>query len=124
MSLTKLAESRIPINLQGSDFDVVLTEFDEDELADLFEKSGEREVTEDEFDLTAEFEKVSFVKRVNLVVTNPPCGMSFKSSSGLTVQNDSMKNEEFYNYILSIRSLKIFYGMTVSNGIKKFSEIN
>ena len=44
-------------DLQGSDFDVSLTGVDEDELADLFEKSEEIEVMEDEFDLTAELEK-------------------------------------------------------------------
>ncbi len=40
-------------------------------------------------------------KRANLIVTDPPYGVSFKSSSGLTIQNDSIKNEEFYNFLLS-----------------------
>lgn len=38
-------------------------------------------------------------KKANLIVTDPPYGVSFKSSSGLTIQNDSMKNEEFYNFL-------------------------
>lgn len=29
-------------------------------------------------------------KKANLIVTNPPYGVSFKSSEGLTIQNDSM----------------------------------
>lgn len=118
-------------DLQGSDFDVSLTGFDEDELADLFSKIAEKEVKDDDFDLTAALEKASFVergdiwtvgrhrlmcgdatnmkdvdalmdgKRANLIVTDPPYGVSFKSSSGLTIKNDSMKNEEFYKFLLS-----------------------
>ena len=34
-------------------------------------------------------------------MTDPPYGVSFKSASGLTIQNDSMKDEEFYNFLLS-----------------------
>ena len=40
-------------------------------------------------------------KKANLILTDPPYGVSFKSSSGLTIQNDSMKNEEFYSFLLS-----------------------
>ena len=40
-------------------------------------------------------------KRVNLILTDPPYGVSFKSASGLTIQNDSMKNEEFYSFLLA-----------------------
>ena len=39
--------------------------------------------------------------KANLILTDPPYGVSFKSASGLTIQNDSMKNEEFYNFLLS-----------------------
>ena len=38
-------------------------------------------------------------KRANLIVTDPPYGVSFKSSSGLTIKNDSMKDDEFYNFL-------------------------
>lgn len=37
-------------DLQGSDFDVSLTGFEEAEIADLFEKTGEKEVRDDDFD--------------------------------------------------------------------------
>ena len=40
-------------------------------------------------------------KRANLLLTDPPYGVSFKSASGLTIQNDSMKDEEFYQFLLS-----------------------
>jgi len=116
--------------LQGEAFDVSLTGFGEDELADLFGKE-DIEAEDDDYDLTAALEKAAFVKpgdvwtvgrhrlvcgdatsaddvaklmdgkRANLIVTDPPYGVSFKSKSGLTIQNDSMKDEEFYNFLRS-----------------------
>lgn len=115
--------------LQGADFDVSLTGFDEKELSDLFKGSGDSDVEDDDFDLTAALEKAAFVergdiwtvgrhrlmcgdatssddvaklmagKKANLIVTDPPYGVSFKSSSGLTIRNDSMKNDEFYQFL-------------------------
>ena len=114
--------------LQGENFDVGLTGFDEKELADLF-KGDDKEIEDDDFDLTAALEKASFVqkgdvwtvgrhrlvcgdatdpenvktlmngKRANLILTDPPYGVSFKSKSGLTIQNDSMKDDEFYQFL-------------------------
>ena len=116
--------------LQATDFDPLLTGFDADEIADLF-ADDEKDVKDDDFDLTAALEKASFVergdvwtvgrhrlvcgdatseddvallmdgKRANLLLTDPPYGVSFKSASGLTIQNDSMKDEEFYQFLLS-----------------------
>lgn len=116
--------------LQAADFDPLLTGFDEKELADLFD-SEEDKVKDDDFDLSAALEKAAFVergdvwivgrhrlmcgdatsaedvarlmdgKKANLIVTDPPYGVSFKSSSGHTIQNDSIKNEEFYSFLLS-----------------------
>ena len=116
--------------LQGADLDVSLTGFGEDEIADLF-AGEEQSAKDDDFDLTAALEKASFVergdiwtvgrhrlmcgnatsaadvaalmdgKKANLIVTDPPYGVSFKSSDGLTIQNDSMKDEEFYTFLLT-----------------------
>lgn len=116
--------------LQGADFDVGLTGFDDKEIADLF-KTDSGKVEDDDFDLTAALEKASFVeegdvwvvgkhrlicgdatnpdhvaklmdgKRANLILTDPPYGVSFKSKSGITIKNDSMKNEEFYEFLKS-----------------------
>lgn len=118
-------------SLQGADFDVSLTGFEEQEIADLFAGDGETEVKDDDFDLTAALEKAAFVqrgdiwtmgrhrlmcgdatsaedvarlmdgKKANLIVTDPPYGVSFKSSDGLTIQNDSMKDDEFYTFLLT-----------------------
>lgn len=117
--------------LQGEAFDVSLTGFDEKELADLFKDGSDSEAEDDDYDLSAALEKAAFVergdiwtvgrhrlmcgdatsaedvaalmdgKKANLILTDPPYGVSFKSSSGLTIQNDSMKDEEFYNFLLS-----------------------
>ena len=116
-------------SLQGADFDVSLTGFGEDEIADLFAGDGEKDVKDDGFDLSAALEKAAFVergdiwtvgrhrlmcgdatsaedvaalmggKKANLIVTDPPYGVSFKSSGGLTIQNDSMKGNEFYTFL-------------------------
>ena len=117
--------------LQAEDFDPLLTGFDAAELDELFADGSEKDVKDDDFDLSAALEKASFVerddvwtvgrhrlvcgdatseedvallmdgKRANLLLTDPPYGVSFKSASGLTIQNDSMKDEEFYQFLLS-----------------------
>ena len=101
--------------LQDMDFDPMLTGFDESELADLF-GTNDAEVEDDDFDLSAALEKAAFVERGdiwtvgrhrlmcgdatskedvdklmegkigNLILTDPPYGVSFKSESGLTWQ--------------------------------------
>lgn len=115
--------------LEGSDFDLSLTGFDEKEIADLFKV--ETDVQDDDFDLTAALEKAAFVekgdrwivgrhvlycgdatskedvdklmegKKANLILTDPPYNVSFKSQSGLSIKNDSMKNDDFYNFLKS-----------------------
>ena len=46
-------------------------------------------------------EKLMNGKKANLVLTDPPYGVSFKASDGLTIQNDSLKGEEFYKFLLA-----------------------
>lgn len=118
-------------SLQGMDIDIALTGFDDNEIADLFGADKLSDVKDDDFDLNAALEKAAFVKRgdiwqvgrhrlmcgdatdandvnllmdgkkANLLLTDPPYGVSFKSSDGLTIKNDSIKNEEFYTFLLS-----------------------
>lgn len=117
-------------SLQAESFNIGLTGFDEKEITDLFSDRMEAEIEEDDFDLTKVLEKAAFVergdiwkvgrhtlmcgdatskedvdllmgeKKANLILTDPPYGVSFKSSSGLTIQNDSIKDEEFYTFLL------------------------
>ena len=116
-------------SLQGADFDVSLTGFGEDEIADLFAGDGEKDVKDDDFDLSAALEKAAFVergdiwmvgrhrlmcgdatsaedvaalmdgKKANLIVTDPPYNVAFRSGSGLSIQNDSMKGDDFYTFL-------------------------
>ena len=117
--------------LQELGFDLSMTGFDEKELTDLLGVDADGVAKEDDFDLSAALEKAAFVQRgdiwtvgrhklmcgdatsaedvsalmgdtkANLILTDPPYGVSFKSASGLTIQNDSMKNEEFYTFLLA-----------------------
>ena len=117
--------------LQDLGFDLSMTGFDEKELTDLLGVDTDGDAKEDDFDLSVALEKAAFVRRgdvwtvgrhklmcgdatsaedvsalmgdtkANLILTDPPYGVSFKSSSGLTIQNDSMKNEQFYTFLLS-----------------------
>lgn len=119
-------------DLQGSDFDVSLTGFEEAEIADLFEKTGEKEVRDDDFDLTAALEKASFVergdiwivgrhrlmcgdatsaedvavlmdrKRANLVVTDPPYNCSYEGGTGMKIINDSWDNSKKFYQFLLV----------------------
>ena len=116
--------------LEGMDFNLGLTGFDEDEITDLFDTGIESEVEDDDFDLEEALEKASFVKKgdiwtvgrhrlvcgdatnkddvkllmddkkANLIITDPPYNVSFKSSDGLTIKNDNQENKEFYEFLL------------------------
>lgn len=124
-------------DLQGEGFDLSITGFDEKEIADLFSDTDKSEVEDDNYDLSTALEKAAFVqrgdiwtvgrhrlmcgdatcaddvaalmssKRANLFLTDPPYGVSFKSSSGLTIQNDSIKDEDFYNFLKSAFSAAV-----------------
>ena len=117
--------------LQAEAFDVSLTGFEEQEITDLFKEENETGAEDDDFDLSAALEKASFVERgdvwtvgrhrlmcgdataaedvsklmdgrkANLILTDPPYGVSFQSSDGLSIQNDSMKGEGCYQFLLS-----------------------
>lgn len=117
--------------LQAEAFDVSLTGFDEKEITDLFKDGNGTGVEDDDFDLSAALEKAAFVergdvwtvgrhrlmcgdatvaedviklmdgKKANLILTDPPYGVSFQSADGLSIQNDSIKGEEFYQFLLA-----------------------
>lgn len=118
-------------DLQDNAFDLSLLGFDDKELEKLLNGDSDSDVEDDDFDLSAALEKASFVetgdlwtvgrhrllcgdatsardvdtlmadKTANLILTDPPYGVSFKASDGLTIKNDSLKGEEFYNFLLS-----------------------
>ena len=116
--------------LTAGGVDVYPTGFDEQELSSMFADLTKATAHDDGFDLTTALEKASFVKRgdiwtvgrhrlmcgdatsagdvaalmdgkkANIILTDPPYGVSFKSSDGLTIQNDSIKGDDFYRFLL------------------------
>lgn len=117
--------------LEGMDFDVSLTGFNEDEIADLFADSESTGAEDDDFDLSDALEKATFVergdvwqvgrhrlmcgdatspedvatlmdgKKANLIITDPPYNVAFESSDGLSIKNDRMENDKFYEFLLA-----------------------
>ena len=118
-------------DLDAADFDAELTGFDDDEIQAMIGSLDDDEVTDDGFDLTAALEAASFVQRgdiwtigrhrlvcgdatnaddvavlmdgksANLVLTDPPYNVAFESSDGLTIKNDAMKADSFYEFLLT-----------------------
>lgn len=117
--------------LEGMDFDVSLTGFNEDEIADLFSYSEGTGAEDDDFDLSEALEQAAFVergdvwqvgrhrlmcgdatspedvatlmdgKKANLIITDPPYNVAFESSDGLSIKNDKMENDKFYEFLLA-----------------------
>jgi len=117
-------------DLKDIGFDLGLTGFDEKEIEKLF-AADVGDVQDDDFDLTAALEEAAFVlpgdvwtlgrhrlicgdatdaatvrklmdgRKANLVLTDPPYNVAFESASGLKIKNDSMKAEQFYEFLLS-----------------------
>ena len=120
--------------LQGEDFDVLLTGFDEAELSKLFDEGND--VKDDDFDVDAELEKPCFSKpgdiwhigrhkvicgdstdpetysrllgdeKVNLVCTYAPYFVDLESASG-KIRNDDLKGNQAYEFLL--KAFKCFH---------------
>ena len=114
--------------LQGMDFNIDLTGFDEAEIADLF-AVDDGEAKEDDFDVDAELEKPCIAQagdiwhlgkhrvicgdstlpetyqrllgseKVNLVCTDPPYFVALESSSG-KIKNDDLSDKDGYDFLL------------------------
>jgi len=114
-------------SLQGEDFDIGLTGFSDDEIADLF--ANDHDVKEDDFDVDAELEKPCIAQNgdiwhigrhtvicgdstlpetydkllngvhVNLVCTDAPYFVDLNSASG-KIQNDNLKDKEAYEFLM------------------------
>ena len=114
-------------SLQEASFDLALTGFDEKEIKGLF--IDDKEAEDDDFDLSKALEQAAFVERgdrwhvgrhvlmcgdatseddvntlmdgavANLCTVDPPYGVSFKSWDGLKIENDSLKDEEFVDFL-------------------------
>lgn len=117
--------------LQDDNFDLGLTGFDLSEIEDLFDNGLTDGVEDDDYDLDAALNKAAFVqrgdvwtvgrhklmcgdatseedvntlmgdKKANLIVTDPPYNVAFESSDGLSIKNDKMENNKFYEFLLA-----------------------
>ena len=115
--------------LQGEDFDIGLTGFDEKEISMLFDADNDAE--EDGFDVDAElqkpavskpgdiwmigrhrvicgdstdpatFEKLLGETKVNLVCTDAPYFVELKNKSG-TIANDNLNDKQGYEFLLKV----------------------
>ena len=116
--------------LQGMDFDISLTGFDESEIADLL-SLDDGDAQEDDFDVDAALQAEPFVKagdlwllgkhrllcadstkpedvkllmdskKANVCITDPPYSCNYTGSTGMKIMNDNLKGEEFYQFLLS-----------------------
>lgn len=118
-------------DLDAADFDAELTGFDDTEIQQLIGSLDEDEVADDGFDLTAALEAAAFVQRgdvwkvgrhrlvcgdatseadvtalmggktANLVLTDPPYNVAFESASGLSIKNDKMQADAFFEFLFA-----------------------
>lgn len=117
-------------DLQMSGYDVGATGFDAAEIDELFSKVHDKEVKDDNTELDAET-ITPFVQtgdlwtlgrhrmlcgdatsendlnalmgdvKANLVITDPPYNVAYESADGKSIQNDSMEDTKFYEFLLS-----------------------
>lgn len=117
-------------DLQMSGYDVGATGFDVAEIDELFSKVHDKEVKDDNTELDAET-ITPFVQtgdlwtlgrhrmlcgdatsendlntlmgdvKANLVITDPPYNVAYESADGKSIQNDSMEDTKFYEFLLS-----------------------
>ena len=116
-------------DLQGADFDVSLTGFDQNEIDDLFKDSVKDGIHDDDFDVEEELKKPAITKtgdiwtlgrhrlicgdstkaetyellmagkKANMVLTDPPYNVNYQGSDGKKIQNDNMENTAFYQFL-------------------------
>lgn len=116
--------------IQAADLDIGFTGFDAASIDELFSKIHDKEVQDDECTIDPDAIK-PFVQtgdvwtlgrhrmvcgdstkkedvdllmdglKANLVVTDPPFNVAYKSADGKTIQNDDMSDKKFYEFLLA-----------------------
>lgn len=116
-------------DLQSLDYNVSFTGFDPPEIDQLFNDVHSKEIKEDDFDAEKELNEPALSqkgdiwllgrhrlvcgdstdpnvyavlmegRKANLVVTDPPYNVAYEAKAG-KIQNDNLKNEEFYDFLL------------------------
>ncbi|WP_311777476.1 site-specific DNA-methyltransferase [Trueperella abortisuis] len=118
-------------DLDAADFNAEITGFDEAEIQAMIGSLDQDDVQDDDFDLDAALEQAAFVqagdiwqvgrhrlacadatsseavqalmdgKSANLLLTDPPYNVDFTSASGLSIKNDKMDQNAFYEFLLA-----------------------
>lgn len=126
--LPKLAD--LLSELDNGIFDISLTGFDAAEIEHLFSQVHDKDVKDNDFDVdealkepviskpgdlwllgrhrllcgdstkVETYERLMDGKKANLVITNPPYGVSYDGSQG-TIKNDDLKGEAFYEFLFA-----------------------
>ncbi len=116
--------------LQGLDYDVSFTGFSPPEIDELFTQIHSKDVNEDDFDVEKALDEPAMSKqgdlwllgkhrllagdstkaetyavlmdgkKANLVVTDPPYGISYEGGQG-KIKNDDLQGEDFYKFLLA-----------------------
>jgi DNA modification methylase len=116
--------------ISESDIDVPLTGFDLAEMNDLFGRNDKSEAQDDNFDVDKAASEPPFAlpgdlwtlgrhrllvgdatkaeditrlmdgKKANLILTDPPYGVSYEAKAG-KIANDDLRGEEFYKFLLA-----------------------
>ncbi len=116
-------------DLQSLDYNVSFTGFDPPEIDQLFSDVHSKEIKEDDFDVDEALKEPTITqkgdvwligrhrlvcgdstdpsvydvlmegRKANLVVTDPPYNVAYEAKAG-KIQNDNLKNEEFYDFLL------------------------
>lgn len=117
-------------SLQGADFDVSLTGFEEQEIADLFAGDEDKDVKDDDFNVDKALEAEAFVKqgdiwllgrhrlmcgdstkpqdvevlmdgdKANACITDPPYNCSYSGGTGMTIINDQWSDSQKFYQFL------------------------
>jgi DNA modification methylase len=117
-------------DLKESNFDIEFTGFEPPELDEMFSQLHDKDVKEDDFDVDEALKEPAVSKlgdlwllgrhrlicgdstdeetyrvlmdekKANLTVTDPPYNVAYEAKAG-TIQNDDMKDKDFYNFLLS-----------------------
>ena len=116
-------------DLQSLEYNVSFTGFDPPEIDQLFNDVHSKEIKEDDFDVDEALKEPAITQKgdvwllgrhrlvcgdstdpnvydvlmngqkANLVVTDPPYNVAYEAKAG-KIQNDNLKNEEFYDFLL------------------------
>lgn len=110
-------KSEVHLEAEEDDFDTTPPEEPKTVLGDLYE-IGEHKLLCGDSTQTDTFEKLMDGELADMVVTDPPYNVAYegKTKDALTIENDSMGNEDFYKFLYD------FY-VALSTGCKKGAAI-